>query len=126
MYGKTFSKGTRNWKKINICPFSKKLSLQHLRWVTKILMLRKGNQRIATTHSSEKKLNRQILFKKYRATFILTATIWSKYLSCHTLSLSNRMLKPFSTNSILYTNTKLYKIGFRTNDLCTVTTNPNH
>ena len=31
-------------------------------------------------------------------------------------------------NSILYTNTKLYKIGFRTNDLCTFcdNDNPNH
>ena len=69
-------------------------------------MLRKGNQRITTSYSSEKKLNRPILFKNYRVTFILTATIQSKYLSCHILSLSNRMLK-------------LYKIGFRTNDLCT-------
>ena len=39
------------------------------------LMLRKGNQRITTTYSSEKKLNRPILFKNYRVTFILTATI---------------------------------------------------
>ena len=95
---------------------------QHLWWVTIILMLRKGNQRITTTYSSEKKLNRPILFKNYRVTFVLTTTISSKYLSCHTLLLSNRMLKPSSTkyiNSILYTNTKLFKIGFRSNDLCT-------
>ena len=52
-------------------------------------MLRKGNQRITTPYLSEKKLNRPILFESYRVTFILTATIWSKYLSCHTLSLSN-------------------------------------
>ena len=37
------------------------------------------------------------IFKNYRVTFILTATNWSKYLSCHTLLLSNRMLKPSST-----------------------------
>ena len=53
--------------------------------------------RITTTYSSEKKLNSPILFKNYRVTFILTATIWSKYLSCHTLPLPNRMLKPSST-----------------------------
>ena len=70
---------------------------KHLWWATIILMLRKGNQRITTTYSSEKKLNRPILFKNYRVTFILTATIWSKYLSCHTLSLLNHMLKPSST-----------------------------
>ena len=35
--------------------------------------------------------------KNYRVTSILTATIWGKYLSCLTLSLSNRMLKLSST-----------------------------
>ena len=63
---------------------------QHLWWVTTFLMLRKGNQRITTPYLSEKKLNRPISFKRYKV-----------------------------INSILYTNTKLYKIGFRTNDLCT-------
>ena len=78
-------------------------------------MLRKGNQRMTTKYSSEKKLNYPILLKNYRVNFILTATIWSKYLSCHTLSLSNHMLnmvKAFKykvINSILYTNTKLYR-----------------
>ena len=92
-------------------------------WVTIILMLRKGNQRITTTYSSEKKLNRPILFKNYRVTFIWKTTIWSKYLSCHTLLLIvESYVKPFQykvINSILYTNTKSFKIGFRTIDLCT-------
>ena len=78
-------------------------------------------QRIATSYSSEKKLNRPILLKNYRVTFILTATIWSKYFSCHTLSSIESYVKAFQykvINSILYTNTKFYKIGFRANDLC--------
>ena len=92
-------------------------------WYWIILTLRNGNQRITTTYLSEKKLNRPILFKNYRVTFIWKTTIWSKYLSCHTLLLIvESYVKPFQykvINSILYTNTKLYKIGFRTNDLCT-------
>ena len=57
-------------------------------------ILRKEIERITTPYLSEKKLNRPILFMGYRVTFILTATIWNKYLSCHTLSLSNRVLRP--------------------------------
>ena len=84
-------------------------------------MLRKGNQRITTLYLSEKKPNRPILFKSYRVTFILTATIWNKYFSCHSIVVQS-YVKAFQykvINSIPYTNTKLYKIGFRTNDLCT-------
>ena len=47
--------------------------------ISDILVSGKGNpgrnQRITTTYSSEKKLNRPILLKNYRVTFILTATI---------------------------------------------------
>ena len=85
-------------------------------------MLRKRIQRITTRNLSEKKPNRPILFKSCRVNFFLTATIWNKYLSCHTLSLSSRIVKAFqykAIDSILYTNTEFYKIGFRTNDLCT-------
>ena len=46
-----------------------------LRSYDTFLTLQKGNQRIIPTYLSEKKLNRPILFKNYRVTFILTATI---------------------------------------------------
>ena len=76
-------------------------------------MLRKVNQSITTPYLSEKKPNRPILFKSYRVTFILTATIWNKYLSCHTPAFQYKVI-----NSIRYTNTK-FETSFRTNDLCT-------
>ena len=73
-------------------------------------------------HLSEKKLNRPILFKNYRVTFILTATIWNnKFKLPHSIVFES-YVKAFQykvINSILYTNTNLYKIGFRANDLCT-------
>ena len=78
-------------------------------------MLRKGNQRITTTYSSEKKLNRPILFKNYRD------NLKQIFKLPHSIVVES-YVKAFQYKviySILYTNTKLYKIGFRTNDLCT-------
>ena len=82
----------------------------------------KGKSKDYYTQVTREKAKLPNIIQSCRKNFILTATIWNKFLRGHTLSLSSRIAKAFHyklINSILYTNTELYKIGFRTNDLCT-------
>ena len=95
---------------------------QHLWWVTIILMLRKGNQRITTTYPSEKKLNRPILIQKLQSNFHFNSdNLKQIFIKLSHSIVVESYVKAFQykvINSILYTNTKLFKIGLKTNDLC--------
>jgi len=69
---------------------------------------------------STRKHNFLISFINYRAILILLMINWDKFSNYLIPSLLNRMLKRFNTKFLtqFFIQTKLYKIGFRTNDLC--------
>ena len=85
-------------------------------------MLRKGNQRITTPYLSGKKAKLPNIIQKLQSNFHFNRDHLKQILKLPHSVVVESYGKAFQykvINSIRYTNTKLYKIGFRTNDLCT-------
>ena len=91
-------------------------------------MLRKGNKRITTTYSSEKKAKLPNTIQNLQSNFHFNSDNLKQIFKLPLCIVVESYVKAFQykvINSFLYANTKLYKIGFRTNDLCTFCDNYN-
>ena len=87
------------------------------RWQNIWLQRRQKN---SMRYLSTKTHNFLISFINYRAILILLMINWDKFSNYLIPSLLSRMLKRFNTKFLtqFFIQTKLYKIGFITNDLC--------